>query len=31
LNQRSLAIYQINKGQPVLVEPAPRTFARSGT
>ncbi len=28
LNQRSLAIYQINNGQAVLVEQAPRTFAR---
>ena len=31
LNQRSLAIYQINNGKAVLVSPAPRTFARSGT
>jgi ABC-type branched-subunit amino acid transport system substrate-binding protein len=31
LNQRSLAIYQINNGQAVLVDPAPKTFARSGT
>ena len=31
LNQRSLAIYQINNGKAVLVNPAPRTFARSGT
>ncbi len=30
LNQRSLAIYQINNGKAVLVDPAPRTFARSG-
>jgi ABC-type branched-subunit amino acid transport system substrate-binding protein len=31
LNQRSLAVYQINNGKAVLVDPAPRTFARSGT
>jgi ABC-type branched-subunit amino acid transport system substrate-binding protein len=31
LNQRSLAIYQISNGKAVLVEPAPRTFARSAT
>jgi ABC-type branched-subunit amino acid transport system substrate-binding protein len=31
LNQRSLAVYQINTGKAVLVSPAPRTFARSGT
>ncbi len=31
LNQRSLAIYQINNGKAVLVDRAPRTFARSGT
>lgn len=29
LNQRSLAIYQINNGQAVLVSPAPKTFARA--
>ena len=31
LNQRSLAVYQINNGKAVLVSPAPRTFTRSGT
>ena len=32
LNQRSLAVYQVNNGQAVLVDPAPKTFAqRSGT
>ena len=31
LNQRSLAVYQINNGKSVLVDRAPRTFARSGT
>jgi hypothetical protein len=28
LNQRGLAVYQIQKGQAVMVEPAPKTFAR---
>ncbi len=28
LNQRGLAVYQINNGKAVLVEAAPRTFAR---
>jgi ABC-type branched-subunit amino acid transport system substrate-binding protein len=32
LNQRGLAVYQLQKGQAVMVEPAPKTFARmSGT
>ena len=31
LNQRGLAIFQINNGKAVLVDPAPKTFARSGT
>ncbi len=29
LNQRGLAVYQIANGKPVLVDPAPRTFARA--
>jgi ABC-type branched-subunit amino acid transport system substrate-binding protein len=28
LNQRGLAVYQIQKGQAVMVDPAPKTFAR---
>jgi ABC-type branched-subunit amino acid transport system substrate-binding protein len=28
LNQRGLAVYQVQKGQAVMVEPAPKTFAR---
>lgn len=31
LNQRGLAVYQINDGKAVQVDPAPRTFARPGT
>lgn len=31
LNQRGLAVYQINNGKAVQVDPAPRTFARPGT
>ena len=31
LNQRGLAVYQISNGKAVMVSPAPRTFARSGT
>ena len=29
LNQRSLAVYQINNGAAVLVSPAPKTFAKA--
>ncbi len=29
LNQRGLAVYQINNGKSVLVDPAPKTFAKA--
>jgi len=31
LNERGLAIYRIDRGQVTIVNPAPRTFTRSGT
>jgi ABC-type branched-subunit amino acid transport system substrate-binding protein len=29
LNQRGLAVYQINNGKAVIIDPAPKTFART--
>lgn len=31
LNQRGLAIYRIDRGQVTIINPAPRSFTRSGT
>ena len=31
LNQRGLAVYQINRGKVEIIDPAPRTFAKPGT